>query len=111
MSVLKRFVGPRIPAGVAEEDRWQYWLPTILLGAAALILLVSMFLPYWQMTLDAPQYPGGLTVEVYINRLEGDVSEIDGLNHYIGMRPLDEAAQLERSVSIFAISILSLLVL
>ena len=28
-----------------------------------------------------------------------------------GMRPLDEAAQLERSVSIFAISILSLLVL
>ena len=48
---------------------------------------------------------------VYVNRLTGDVFEIDGLNHYIGMRPLDEAAQLERSVSIVAILILVLLVL
>jgi uncharacterized membrane protein len=111
MSVLKRFVGPRVPAGIVAEDRWQYWLPTILLGLAALLLLISMFLPYWQMTLEAPQYPGGLTVEVFINRLTGDVAEIDGLNHYIGMRPLEEAAQLERSVSFAAIGILILLVL
>jgi hypothetical protein len=46
-----------------------------------------------------------------VNHLEGDVQEIDGLNHYIGMRPLGEAAQLERSISVFAISALALLVL
>jgi hypothetical protein len=63
------------------------------------------------MTLMAPQYPGGLEVEVYVNRLSGDVSEIDGLNHYIGMRPLDEAAQLERSVSMAAVAVLALLLL
>lgn len=111
MTIFKRFVGPRAPADVDEDERIRYWLPSLLLGLAAVILLVSMFFPYWKMTLMAPQYPGGLEVEVYVNRLTGDVSEIDGLNHYIGMRPLDEAAQLERSISIAAITILALLLL
>lgn len=109
MNALKKITGPRIPADVADEDRWRYWLPTILLVTAALLLLISLILPYWKMTLMAPQYPGGLSVQVYVNRMTGDVFEIDGLNHYIGMRPLGEAAQLERSVSIAAITILALL--
>jgi hypothetical protein len=62
------------------------------------------------MKLLAPQYPGGLEVQVYVNQMTGDVAEIDGLNHYIGMRPLGEAAQLERSLSIYAIAVLSLLI-
>ena len=111
MSIMKRFVGPRAPTDVDEETARRYRLPTMLLAAAAVLLLVSMFLPYWQMTLQAPQYPGGLRVQVYINHMTGDVAEIDGLNHYIGMRPLEEAAQLERSVSVAAITILILLVL
>ena len=108
MSIFKNFVGPR--AQDAADDGLRYRLPTILLGLAALCLLVSIFLPYWKMTLLAPQYPGGLEVQVYVNRLTGDVQEIDGLNHYIGMRPLGEAAQLERSVSRAAIVVLGLLV-
>lgn len=85
-------------------------LPTVFLGLAAFCLIISIFLPYWQMELDAPQYPQGLGVTAYVNRLEGDVREIDGLNHYIGMRPLEEAAQLERSLSIFLIAVISLLI-
>lgn len=111
MTIFKKFVGPRAPADVEEEERIRYRLPSLLLAAAALLLFISIFFPYWKMTLMAPQYPGGLEVEVYVNRMTGDVSEIDGLNHYIGMRPLDEAAQLERSVSIAAITILALLLL
>ena len=111
MSVMKRIVGPRAPAGAEHSDQAIYRRPTILLGLAALLLLISLFLPYWQMTLLAPQYPGGLSVQVYVNRLTGDVNEIDGLNHYIGMRPLAEAAQLERSVSVAAIAVLALLLL
>lgn len=110
MGIMRRFVGPRAPETGSEEERKRYLLPTILLGLAALLLFISIFLPYWRMTLLAPQYPGGLEVQVYVNRMTGDVNEIDGLNHYIGMRPLEEAAQLERSVSIAAIVILSLLV-
>ena len=38
------------------------------------------------------------------------MAEIDGLNHYIGMRPLEEAAQLERSLSFVLIGVTALLV-
>ncbi len=109
MSIFQRFMGPRVPEDVSETARRQYLIPTILFVAAALLLLVSIFLPYWQMTLLAPQYPGGLHVTAYVNELTGDVAEIDGLNHYIGMRPLNEAAKLERSISVFAIAALALL--
>ena len=83
-------------------------MPTILMGAAALFILISIFFPYWEMELEAPQYPKGLFVQLYVNRLTGDVREIDGLNHYIGMKPLAEAATLERSMSIFAMAALAL---
>ena len=103
-------VGPRTPAAEMEENRLNYLLPSILMGLAALCLVISIFFPYWNMSLEAPQYPNGLHVQTYINRLEGDVQEIDGLNHYIGMRPLDQAAQLERSLSIVMIGVTALLV-
>ena len=111
MSAFKRFAGPRAPVAASEKERATYRLPNILLGIAAVLLLVSIFLPYWKMTLHAPQYPQGLSVEVFVNRMTGDVAEIDGLNHYIGMRPLGEAAQLERAVSMVAVGALVLLVL
>lgn len=110
-NLVEKIIGPRTPQALDEHERRQFHLPNILLGIAAVLLLVSMFLPYWKMTLKAPQYPGGLSVEVYVNRLTGDVSEIDGLNHYIGMRPLGEAAQLERAISMVAVLFLVLLVL
>ena len=110
MSIFQKFIGPRVPEGALETDRQQYLIPTILFVIAALLLLVSIFLPYWKMTLLAPQYPGGLHITAYVNELTGDVAEIDGLNNYIGMRPLEEAAKLERSVSVFAIAALALLV-
>jgi hypothetical protein len=104
-------VGPRAEADAGSTQSLDYLLPTVFLGLAAFCLIVSIFLPYWQMELDAPQYPQGLGVTAYVNRLEGDVAEIDGLNHYIGMRPLEEAAQLERSLSIFLIAVTSLLII
>jgi copper chaperone NosL len=106
---LEKFIGPRTPAELLGQYRLRYLLPTIFLALAAFCLLVSIFVPYWRMKLLAPQYPGGLEVQVYVNRMTGDVREIDGLNHYIGMRRLGEAAQLERSLSLLAIAVLSLL--
>jgi hypothetical protein len=94
-----------------RQHRARYLLPTALFLIAALLLLVSIFLPYWRLTLNAPQYPAGLYVEAYLDGVEGDVGEIDGLNHYIGMRPLAEAAQFERSISIIGVVVLALLVL
>ena len=109
-NVIQRIVGPRVPAEDLAARGARYRIPTFILWLARLLLLISIFLPYWHMKLEAPQYPDGLFVEAYLNRLTGDVREIDGLNHYIGMRPLNEAARLERSLSIAAIIALMLLV-
>lgn len=86
-------------------------LSTGLLIAAAALLAISTFLPYWKMRLNAPQYPSGLFVTVYVNHMEGDVAEIDGLNHYIGMRPLGEAAQIERAIAPIAMLVIGLMII
>jgi hypothetical protein len=109
-NLLRVVVGPRVPPEELHRRGLRYAAPTIVLSIARLALLVSIFLPYWHMELIAPQYPDGLGVTAYVNRLEGDVREIDSLNHYIGMRPLGDAAQLERSLSVFGLIALVLLV-
>jgi hypothetical protein len=111
MKDWKLIFGPRIPKELLMQERKRFILPTFMLGFAAVLLLVSIFLPYWKLTLMAPQYPQGLKMEAYVNHVGGDVDEIDELNHYIGMRPLKEAAELERSASIIMIVALILLVL
>jgi copper chaperone NosL len=85
-------------------------LSTTLFIAAAALIVASIFFPYWQMKLNAPQYPGGLYLTVYLDHMQGDISEIDGLNHYIGMAPLGDAAQLERQLSMIAMVVIVLMV-
>jgi nitrous oxidase accessory protein len=108
---LERIFGPRVSSEERSMHRGRYALPTGLFVASTILLLVSILLPYWEMTLHAPQYPKGLRVHAYVNHLEGDVNEIDGLNHYIGMRRLDEAARLERAIAIQAVAVIICLVL
>jgi len=108
---LERLIGPRVSAEEYRAHRWRYLIPTLLFALAALLLVSSIVQPYWRLTLHAPQYPKGLTVQAYLNRLEGDVAEIDGLNHYIGMRPLNEAAQFERLIALIGVSAVALLIL
>ena len=57
----------------------------IVLLLVALSMIPALFLPVWKITLHAPQYPGGLAVEIYANTVGGDLQEVNGLNHYIGM--------------------------
>lgn len=104
MKEMDLIVGPRIPEEMLKNERKRFLLPTLFLGAAGILLLISIFLPYWRMTLHAPQYPGGLQIQLYVNQVTGDVDEIDGLNHYIGMRSMKDAAPLERSLSIIIIA-------
>ncbi|HEX5002469.1 MAG TPA: nitrous oxide reductase accessory protein NosL [Bacteroidia bacterium] len=57
----------------------------IIIAIAALSLIVTNFVPLWRIELNAPQYPEGLTMEIWTFKLAGDVDVINGLNHYIGM--------------------------
>jgi hypothetical protein len=102
-----------LPDGSTRSLTTYLW-PSALLMLAALMLMISIFFPYWSMKMYAPQYPrhlGGLKVDVYVNHLQGDMREIDALNHYIGLPSLDEGGQLERSISVFAIVALGLLLM
>jgi hypothetical protein len=108
---LDQILGPQPSANEYAAHRARYLLPTLFFTAAAILLVISIFLPWWRLTLQAPQYPKGLTVIAYVNRVGGAVQEVDGLNHYIGMRPLNEAAEFERSIAIIGIAGLALLIL
>lgn len=90
-----------------QERVHQFRLP--LLIASGVLLVLSLLVPYWTITLHAPQYPGGLTVDVYAYKMTGDVFEVDGLNHYIGMMKLEDAAKIERAIARFAIPVVALL--
>jgi len=60
----------------------------VLLFLCAIGLVVVLFVPMWRIDLDAPQYPEGLRMLIYANKLAGNVDIINGLNHYIGMKTL-----------------------
>ncbi|MBN4082617.1 hypothetical protein JYS44_00105 [Phycisphaeraceae bacterium AH-315-B13] len=102
LTLIERVIGPRVEPLDRAGQSIRYSTPSFLLLVARILLIVSLFLPYWHMELHAPQYPDNLKLTAHINYLSGDVAEIDGLNHYIGMRPLGEAAQFERSIGVYA---------
>jgi hypothetical protein len=102
-------LGPRASRELELSHPVRYRLPAGLLLAAALLLLTSLFLPYWQITMFAPQYPSGLTVTTYITHVGGQVSEVDILNQYIGMKPLESAALLEKRFGLLLITAMALL--
>lgn len=58
----------------------------ILVAFASGALIAVFFLPAWRIDLFAPQYPEGLTMNIWINKITGQVDIINGLNHYIGMK-------------------------
>ncbi len=59
-----------------------------LLFITFLLFAGSLFVPLWKIDLEAPQYPEGLVLRLYADKIGGDVEIINGLNHYIGMATL-----------------------
>jgi copper chaperone NosL len=58
----------------------------IIVAVASLALIATYVLPVWFIFLIAPQYPEGLTMNIWLNKITGQVEIINGLNHYIGMK-------------------------
>ncbi|GHH97997.1 hypothetical protein [Neobacillus kokaensis] len=76
---------------------------SLLIGLAAVSIIASMFFPWWKMVFYAPQYPEGLNIIVYPNKLDGQIDIINGLNHYIGMSNFGEENFPELSYLIYII--------
>lgn len=88
----------------------------MVLIAATIALVLALLLPIWRIVLVAPQYQEGLSLRIYTYQLVAgnngqDLHEINGLNHYIGMRSLEEADFVEMRWVPFAIGIFILLAL
>ncbi|MGV3529393.1 MAG: nitrous oxide reductase accessory protein NosL [Flavisolibacter sp.] len=58
----------------------------IVVAIASLLMIALYFVPVWFIFLLAPQYPEGLTMQIWLNQITGQVDIINGLNHYIGMK-------------------------
>ncbi len=68
-------------------------LPRILMFLAV-VLLASLFIwPMWSITLLAPQYPDGVQMHIYIDKIGGSspgtLQNVNILNHYIGMKKIE----------------------
>lgn len=61
------------------------FIPRLLFVVAAICLALSIYFPWWNLELVAPQYPEGLNLTVYPSHLSGEIDIINTLNHYIGM--------------------------
>ena len=68
-------------------------LSRVLLAIASVLLLGAFLFPLWRIDLVAPQYPEGLGMLIRVNTVTGiqpnDLANINGLNHYIGMKPIE----------------------
>jgi len=64
-----------------------------MVAVAALMLILTFFFPLWTIDLNAPQYPEGLGIRIWLDQISGmkpnDLQSINGLNHYIGMKVID----------------------
>lgn len=65
--------------------------PVMILAS---LLLISLFIwPMWKITLLAPQYPDGVQMYIYINKIGGSspgtLQNVNILNHYIGMKKIE----------------------
>lgn len=59
------------------------------MGLAALMLIGLYYIPFWSISMSAPQYPEGIGMHIHIDNVTGhnrhDLQSINTLNHYIGM--------------------------
>jgi len=67
-------------------------LSRILMIIGAVLPLLLFLLPMWNISLEAPQYPIPIGINIYIDHFEGDqegdIQNFDLMNHYVGMAKL-----------------------
>lgn len=64
-----------------------------LISLSSLLLLLVYFFPLWSISLEAPQYPQGIKMYIWVNQITGQdestIQNINILNHYIGMKYIE----------------------
>jgi copper chaperone NosL len=97
-------------------DRPLFGWSRIVLALLVIPLALAFREPLWKISLHAPQYPDGLWMEIYIHKIDGGnngqhITEINTLNHYIGMHKIDRAELSDLDWIPFALGLLVVLAL
>lgn len=104
-------------------DRFYEFLETpikmparIVLALLVVPLLLVFTQPLWNISMKAPQYPNGLSLDIFAHKVEGgnngnDIREISTLNHYIGMAPISREQLSDLDWIPFALGVLVILAL
>lgn len=66
----------------------------LLMFIGALLLGGLFIWPMWNITLEAPQYPDPIGMDIHINKFSdanpNDIKNINIMNHYVGMKDIPE---------------------
>lgn len=66
----------------------------ILMILGAVLILALFIFPMWNITLEAPQYPEAIGMDIWINKIAdhnpNDLKNINLMNHYVGMQAIPE---------------------
>lgn len=86
----------------------------LAVALAGLLLLPAFLVPLWRIEMYAQQFPKGLEMMIYPQKLVGgnagqDLAEINVLNHYIGMQEIEQQNFPEMKWIPFAIGVFILL--
>lgn len=74
--------------------------------------MLTYFFPLWNINLEAPQYPEGIGLRIWLDQITGlkenDLQNINGLNHYIGMAKINPDDIPELNIMPYAIAFMIL---
>ena len=107
---------PPLAAFFAFLDRPLFPAARLVLAALVIPLVLTFTQPLWKIGMQAPQYPQGLSMEIYAHKVVGghggkDIPEINTLNHYIGMHTINRAELKDLDWIPFALGLLAVLTL
>ena len=64
----------------------------LLMFVGSICLLALFVMPMWNITLQAPQYPDAIGLNIWINKIvdtkPNDIQNINLMNHYVGMKEI-----------------------
>jgi len=100
-----QYVSPNTPKHVAGNLKK-------MIEADAELSVVSA--PIWYVALEAPNYPkeafpNGIPVFYHFDGFSGDVHEMNTINHFIGMDPMERGAPYLRMLAPYALVLVALL--
>ncbi len=100
-----RYVSPTTPKEIAGD------LAKLVEGDMEIGVVSA---PIWYVSLEAPNYPkesfpNGIPVYYHFDGFSGDVFEMETINHFIGMDPMDRGAPYLRAAAPYALIFVALL--